>query len=58
VGAGQLADVGPTQGGRKSNEISTLPKLLRALELTGCIVTVDAMGTQKQIAKKRGIRGK
>jgi DDE_Tnp_1-associated/Transposase DDE domain len=34
----------------KSNEITALPKLLRALDLTGCIVTVDAMGTQKQIA--------
>jgi predicted transposase YbfD/YdcC len=36
----------------KSNEITALPRLLRALELTGCIVTVDAMGTQKQIARE------
>src|SRR5690349_8872062 len=36
----------------KSNEITALPKLLRALELSGCIVTVDAMGTQKVIAKE------
>ena len=36
----------------KSNEITALPRLLRALELTGCIVTVDAMGTQKQVAKE------
>jgi predicted transposase YbfD/YdcC len=36
----------------KSNEITALPKLLRALELSGCIVTVDAMGTQKQVAKE------
>ena len=36
----------------KSNEITALPKLLRALELSGCIVTVDAMGTQKQIARE------
>lgn len=36
----------------KSNEITALPQLLRALELSGCIVTVDAMGTQKQIAKE------
>ena len=28
----------------KSNEITALPELLRALELAGCIVTVDAMG--------------
>lgn len=36
----------------KSNEITALPRLLRALELSGCIVTVDAMGAQKQIAKE------
>jgi len=36
----------------KSNEITAVPQLLRALELAGCIVTVDAMGCQKQIAKE------
>lgn len=36
----------------KSNEITALPQLLRALELSGCIVTVDAMGCQKTIAKE------
>ena len=36
----------------KSNEITAVPKLLRALELAGCIVTLDAMGCQKQIAKE------
>lgn len=36
----------------KSNEITALPELLRVLELSGCIVTVDAMGTQKKIAKE------
>jgi predicted transposase YbfD/YdcC len=36
----------------KSNEITALPRLLRALELAGCIVTVDAMGCQKTIAKE------
>lgn len=35
----------------KSNEITAIPQLLRTLELSGCIVTIDAMGTQKQIAK-------
>lgn len=34
----------------KSNEITAIPELLRALELAGCIVTIDAMGAQKQIA--------
>ena len=36
----------------KSNEITALPALLRVLELSGCIVTVDAMGCQKKIAKE------
>jgi predicted transposase YbfD/YdcC len=35
----------------KSNEITAIPKLLKMLELTGCIVTIDAMGCQKKIAK-------
>lgn len=35
-----------------SNEITALPPLLRALELAGCIVTVDAMGCQKQVARE------
>lgn len=36
----------------KSNEITAVPELLRVLELTGCIVTVDAMGCQKKIANE------
>ena len=36
----------------KSNEITALPESLRVLEPAGCIVTVDAMGTQKKIAKE------
>src|SRR5580658_2505478 len=36
----------------KSNEITALPELLRVLELSGCIVTMDAMGCQKKIAKE------
>jgi predicted transposase YbfD/YdcC len=35
----------------KSNEITAIPELLTELELAGCIVTIDAMGTQKEIAK-------
>lgn len=34
----------------KSNEITAIPKLLQVLELTGAIVTLDAMGCQKEIA--------
>lgn len=35
----------------KSNEITAIPALLRLLELKGCIVTIDAMGCQKEIAR-------
>ena len=34
----------------KSNEITAIPELLKLLELKGCIVTIDAMGCQKNIA--------
>jgi predicted transposase YbfD/YdcC len=36
----------------KSNEITAIPKLLNALELTGTVVTIDAMGCQREIAKR------
>jgi predicted transposase YbfD/YdcC len=36
----------------KSNEITAVPRLLRVLELSGCIVTIDAMGCQKKIARE------
>jgi len=35
----------------KSNEITAIPELLKLLNLSGCIVTIDAMGTQSAIAK-------
>ena len=35
----------------KSNEITAIPALLRLLDLKGCIVTIDAMGCQKAIAR-------
>lgn len=36
----------------KSNEITAIPELLKILNINGCIVTIDAMGTQKKIAKE------
>jgi len=36
----------------KSNEITAIPKLLELLELRGAIVTIDAIGCQKDIAAK------
>lgn len=35
----------------KSNEITAIPALLERLELTGALVTIDAMGCQTKIAK-------
>jgi predicted transposase YbfD/YdcC len=36
----------------KSNEITAIPKLLELIAIEGCIVTIDAMGCQTDIAKK------
>jgi predicted transposase YbfD/YdcC len=36
----------------KSNEIKAIPELLKVLALEGCIVTIDAMGCQKEITEK------
>lgn len=36
----------------KSNEITAIPELLKVLDLHGCIVTLDAMGTQTAIAEQ------
>ncbi len=36
----------------RSNEITAIPKLLAALELTGTVVTIDAMGCRREIAKR------
>ena len=35
----------------KSNEITAIPELLSALEIQNCIITIDAMGCQRSIAK-------
>jgi len=44
--------LGQLRVSEKSNEITAVPELLRALELAGCIVTLDAMGCQRQIARE------
>jgi predicted transposase YbfD/YdcC len=41
---------------QKSNEITAIPVLLKMLSISGAIVTIDAMGCQKEIA--RTIRGR
>jgi predicted transposase YbfD/YdcC len=40
-----------------SNEITAIPRLLEMLDLHGALVTIDAMGCQKEIARKVGERG-
>jgi predicted transposase YbfD/YdcC len=44
--------LGQTKVDDKSNEITAIPALLDLLELSGCIVTIDAIGCQKEIAQK------
>ena len=41
----------------KSNEITAIPRLLEQLDVRGCIVTIDAMGCQKEIAARIRERG-
>lgn len=36
---------------QKSNEITAIPKLLELLDISGCLVTIDAMGCQTEIAQ-------
>ena len=43
--------LGQVKVAQKSNEITAIPQLLKVLEIEGCIVTIDAMGTQKEIAR-------
>ena len=43
--------IGQTKTEEKSNEITAIPRLLRLLEIEGCIVTIDAMGCRKDIAE-------
>ena len=44
--------LGQVKTGEKSNEITAIPQLLQMLDLQGCIVTIDAMGCQKDIAQR------
>jgi predicted transposase YbfD/YdcC len=44
--------LGQTASAEKSNEITAIPQLLRTLDVKGCIVTIDAMGTQTAIARQ------
>ena len=50
--AGQRLVLGQRKVDEKSNEITAIPELLDLLTLKGSIVTIDAMGCQKEIAAK------
>jgi predicted transposase YbfD/YdcC len=43
--------LGQTKVAEKSNEITAIPELLRLLDISGCIVTIDAIGTQTEITE-------
>ena len=49
--------LGQCQVDEKSNEITAIPQLLKALEIEACIVTIDAMGCQRAIAQQIVERG-
>ena len=51
AGKNQLS-LGQVKVDNKSNEITAIPKLLKVLFLKGCIVTIDAMGCQTNIAEE------
>ena len=55
AGAGLV--LGQRATAKKSNEKSAIPELLSTLALEGCIVTIDAMGTQANIAQAIRERG-
>ena len=50
--SGQSVVLGQVKCADKSNEITAIPELLKIIEITGCIVTIDAMGCQKEIVKE------
>lgn len=41
----------------KSNEITAIPALLELLDISGCIITIDTMGTQTEIAHRIQAQG-
>lgn len=49
--------LGQVKTEEKSNEITAIPKLLDALRLEGATVTIDAMGCQREIARKINDKG-
>lgn len=44
--------IGQVKVDAKSNEITAIPKLLDLIDIKGCIITIDAIGTQTEIVEK------
>ena len=49
---GNMLVLGQVKTDEKSNEITAIPQLLKLLHVKGCLVTIDAMGCQKEIANE------
>ena len=43
--------LGQRQVDKKSNEITAIPELIKVLDIAGCIITIDAIGCQREIVK-------
>ena len=52
----QSVVLGQVRCEEKSNEITAIPELLNILDLAGCIVTIDAIGCQKEIVKQIALK--
>lgn len=48
----QSVVLGQVKCEEKSNEITAIPELLKIIDIAGCIVTIDAIGCQKEIVKE------
>lgn len=46
--------IGQLKVGEKTNEIKEIPQLLKKLDITDCVITIDAIGCQKQIVEQKG----
>jgi len=49
--------LGQVATNQKSNEITAIPELLKLLDISGCLITTDAMGCQSDIAAEVVARG-
>ena len=53
----QSVVLGQVKCAEKSNEITAIPELLKILDLEGCVVTIDAIGCQKETVRQVAEKG-